>query len=92
VEAVSGLFIEMLLVLPIALYYFFAIADSEVSNMLLNSWDLNVWLIFAGVITALPLIFFGQAALRLPLSTLGFFQYIAPSLLSSLQYFYMTKH
>lgn len=81
VEALTGLFIETLLVAPVAIYYLVAIADSEYSHMLENSLSLNLWLMFAGVATALPLIFFGQAALRLKLSTLGFFQYLAPSLL-----------
>ena len=81
VESLTGLFIETLLVAPIALYYLLVIADSEYINMLDNDLALNFWLMFAGVVTALPLIFFGQAALRLKLSTLGFFQYLAPSLL-----------
>lgn len=80
-EALTGLFIETLLVAPVALYYLLAFADSETASMLSNSLSLNAWLMFAGVVTALPLICFGQAALRLPLSTLGFFQYLAPSLL-----------
>ena len=81
VEALTGLFIETLLVLPLALFYLYFIADSDTANMLNNNYSLNAWLMFAGVATALPLIFFAQAALRLPLSTLGFFQYLAPSLL-----------
>ena len=81
VESLTGLFIETLLVAPIALYYLVNIADSEYANMLNNSYGLNIWLMLAGVVTAFPLIFFGQAALRLKLSTLGFFQYLAPSLL-----------
>jgi chloramphenicol-sensitive protein RarD len=81
VEALTGLFIETLLVLPLALYYLNFIAQSETVNMLTNSYLLDAWLMFAGVVTALPLLFFAQAALRLPLSTLGFFQYLAPSLL-----------
>ncbi|MCP4322476.1 MAG: EamA family transporter RarD [Alteromonadales bacterium] len=81
VEALTGLFIETLLVAPIAIYYLVKIASSEYANMVDNSLSLNLWLMFAGVATALPLIFFGQAALRLKLSTLGFFQYLAPSLL-----------
>lgn len=81
VESLTGLFIETLLVSPVALYYLFIVADSQYVNMFTNSSSLNFWLMFAGVVTALPLIFFGQAALRLKLSTLGFFQYLAPSLL-----------
>ncbi|GAB2787397.1 EamA family transporter RarD [Streptomyces daliensis] len=34
--------------------------------------------VFSGLATALPLIFFGGAAVRLPLSTLGLLQYLAP--------------
>lgn len=37
-------------------------------------------LLVSGVITGLPLIWFAQAARRLPLSSLAFFQYIAPSI------------
>jgi chloramphenicol-sensitive protein RarD len=36
-------------------------------------------LILAGVVTALPLLWFASAAERLRLSTLGLFQYLAPS-------------
>ncbi|MFD8043793.1 EamA family transporter RarD [Streptomyces chartreusis] len=32
----------------------------------------------AGAVTALPLVFFGAAAIRVPLSTLGLLQYLAP--------------
>ncbi|PKF63342.1 EamA family transporter RarD [Psychromonas sp. psych-6C06] len=81
VESLTGLFIETLLVAPIAIYYLFMFATSDYVNMLNNTLSVNLWLMFAGVVTALPLIFFGQAALRLKLSTLGFFQYLAPSLL-----------
>jgi chloramphenicol-sensitive protein RarD len=34
----------------------------------------------AGLVTAIPLLFFGAAARRLPLSTLGLLQYLAPAL------------
>jgi|SRR5580704_344544 chloramphenicol-sensitive protein RarD len=34
----------------------------------------------SGLVTAIPLLFFGAAARRLPLSTLGFLQFVAPSL------------
>lgn len=38
-------------------------------------------LVASGVATALPLIFFGAAAVRLPLSTIGMMQYIAPTMM-----------
>ncbi|MCP3984614.1 MAG: EamA family transporter RarD [bacterium] len=40
----------------------------------------QVLLLAAGPVTALPLLWFGSAARRLPLSLLGLFQYIAPSM------------
>jgi chloramphenicol-sensitive protein RarD len=37
-------------------------------------------LILAGLVTVLPLVWFNVAAKNLKLSTVGFFQYIAPSM------------
>ncbi|MGR5125887.1 EamA family transporter RarD [Vibrio harveyi] len=81
VEAQTGLFIETLVMLPAAAIYLLFIASSPTSNMLDNPMLLNTLLIAAGVITTLPLLCFTGAATRLKLSTLGFFQYIGPSLM-----------
>jgi len=80
VKAITGLFLETLAVLPIAAIYLIIFAESQTSNLFNNALPLNLLLMLAGIVTAMPLICFGQAALRLPLSTLGFFQYLAPSL------------
>jgi len=37
-------------------------------------------LVLSGVVTALPLLWFAQAVQRLPLSTMGFLQYVSPTL------------
>ena len=37
-------------------------------------------LLFTGIATGLPLLLFGAAARRVPLSSLGFLQYIAPTM------------
>ncbi|MGR5196467.1 EamA family transporter RarD [Vibrio rotiferianus] len=81
VEAQTGLFIETLVLLPAASIFLFFIASTPTSNMFENPWQLNTLLIAAGVITTLPLLCFTGAATRLKLSTLGFFQYIGPSLM-----------
>lgn len=80
-DSLTGLWLEILLLLPFILGWFFFIADSETSNMLTNSWQLNGLLMLAGVITTVPLLFFTGAAKRIRYSTLGFFQYIGPSLM-----------
>jgi chloramphenicol-sensitive protein RarD len=43
----------------------------------LREWGL---LVLSGVVTGLPLIWFVEAGQRMPYSTLGFFQYLAPTL------------
>jgi len=79
VDALSGLFVESLLLIPLALLYWWQFADSASANLLQNTVGLNLWLIAAGVVTTVPLLCFIAAARRLQLSTMGFFQYIGPS-------------
>lgn len=80
-EAQTGLFIETLVMLPAAAIYLLFIADSATSDLAANPMSLNLLLIAAGIVTTLPLLCFTGAATRLKLSTLGFFQYIGPSLM-----------
>ena len=80
-EAQTGLFIETLILLPVAAGNLLFIADSPTSHFTANPIQLNLLLVAAGVITTLPLLCFTGAATRLKLSTLGFFQYIGPSLM-----------
>ena len=81
VDAQTGMLFETLWLLPVAAIYLFGIADSATSHMGSNSWSLNLLLIAAGVVTTIPLLCFTGAATRLRLSTLGFFQYIGPTLM-----------
>ncbi|EKE75894.1 EamA family transporter RarD [Gallaecimonas xiamenensis] len=78
VDPIAGLFVETLLLLPAALVYLWWL-DSP-TGMSHNTWQLNGLLIAAGVVTTVPLLCFIAAARHLPLSVLGFFQYIGPSL------------
>ncbi|NOJ11031.1 EamA family transporter RarD [Vibrio splendidus] len=80
-EAQTGLFIETLVMLPLAATYLLFIADSPTSDFSMNPMQFNLLLVAAGVITTIPLLCFTGAATRLKLSTLGFFQYIGPSLM-----------
>ena len=43
-----------------------------------QSW--RRWLAISGAVTAAPLVFFASATRRLPLTAIGIFQYISPSL------------
>ena len=81
VDAQTGMLFETLWLLAVDAIYLFGKADSPTSHMGQNSWALNVLLMAAGVVTTIPLLCFTGAATRLRLSTLGFFQYIGPTLM-----------
>ena len=80
VDSMPGLLIESCIMLPFALLYW-CIMDTSSGNMLVNSVDLNIILLLAGVVTTAPLLCFTAAARRIRYTTLGFFQYIGPSLM-----------
>ncbi len=80
VDSMPGLLIESCIMLPFALLYWL-VMDTSSGNMLANSIDLNITLLLAGVVTTAPLLCFTAAARRIRYTTLGFFQYIGPSLM-----------
>lgn len=81
VDSISGLWLETAILAPIMLVYLVQFADSAATDMTQNTWQLNVLLVCAGLVTTIPLLCFTAAAQRIRYSTLGFFQYIAPSLM-----------
>ncbi|CUS47896.1 MAG: chloramphenicol sensitivity protein RarD [Idiomarinaceae bacterium HL-53] len=81
VDSLTGLWLEVTILLPVMLFYFSMFAQSDASNLMLNTWQLNLLLMMAGVITTVPLLCFTAATQRLRYSTMGFFQYIGPSLM-----------
>ncbi|MGV3345468.1 EamA family transporter RarD [Enterobacteriaceae bacterium LUAb1] len=81
VDAQTGMLIETSWLLPLAAIYLFSIADTSTSHLSHNSISLNLTLIAAGIITTIPLMLFTAAAVRMRLSTLGFFQYLGPTLM-----------
>ncbi|WP_105214610.1 EamA family transporter RarD [Pseudoalteromonas sp. T1lg22] len=81
VESLPGLLLEALILLPAALIYWYLMTPTASSDLTSNSWQLNLLLISAGVVTTLPLLCFTAAAKRLQYTTIGFFQYIGPSLM-----------
>jgi chloramphenicol-sensitive protein RarD len=81
VDAQSGMLIETLWLFPLAAIYLFGFADSATSHLSANPLSLNLKLIAAGIVTTIPLMLFAAACSRLRLSTVGFFQYLGPTLM-----------
>ena len=75
-----GLLWETLLLITPALLYFAWIVGQGTSQFLHGSVQIDLLLLLAGLVTVLPLIGFNIAAQNLSLTTLGFFQYLAPSI------------
>jgi chloramphenicol-sensitive protein RarD len=78
-DGLSGLFLETLLLFPIALAAIFWLIATGASHFL-GTRDITLLLIASGVATALPLMAFAGAARRLRLATLGFLMYLNPSI------------
>ncbi len=80
VDPVSSLSIETALLTPVAAAVMIWLGATGAATLTTEGPG-HFWIMAAsGVITAVPLIFFGAAARRLPLSTIGLLQYLAPIL------------
>ncbi len=80
VGALTGLTVETSLLLPFAAAYVVRVWSERSGHFLMGDLRLDLLLLLAGPATAIPLLLFTGAARRLPLSTLGFLQYLSPSI------------
>ncbi|WP_434457009.1 EamA family transporter RarD [Stutzerimonas urumqiensis] len=81
VAALPGLVVETWLLLPLALGWLLLSGHGASASAFTLTQPQAIWLIAAGPITLIPLLCFNAAARHLPYSTLGFLQYIAPTLI-----------
>jgi chloramphenicol-sensitive protein RarD len=79
VDALLGLSIETFVLAPVALGYLAVLLHRGASAFGQVSRTVDLLLLASGVVTAVPLLCFGQAARQLRLSTLGVLQYLAPT-------------
>jgi chloramphenicol-sensitive protein RarD len=75
-----GLLWETVLMVGPAVAYLIWLSSQGGHQFLNSSVSVDILLIGSGLATILPLIWFNMAAKKLPLSILGFFQYLAPSM------------
>jgi chloramphenicol-sensitive protein RarD len=80
VEPLVGLTVETLLLAPFALGYLVWLHQAGTGVFLANSTRLDILIPMAGIVTAIPLLLFAAAAKRLRLATVGFLQYITPTM------------
>ncbi|MFJ3956028.1 EamA family transporter RarD [Arthrobacter sp. NPDC090010] len=80
VDSVTSLSVETLVLAPFAAVTMVALSMNQAAT-LTGYGSGHFWLMAAsGAVTAVPLVFFGASAARLPLTTIGMLQYLAPTL------------
>lgn len=79
IDAQAGLLVECLLLVPFGLAWVLWLHHTG-SGVAFNSPANTAWALLNGPATVLPLALFAWSARRLPLSTIGFIQFLAPTL------------
>lgn len=91
IDALGGLFVETLLLFPLASWHLLAKGLAHTGAFLSAGWGTSLLLSLSGLFTVLPLLWFTLAARSLPLSTVGILQYLAPSLHFTLAVFFFKE-
>ncbi|WP_229677497.1 EamA family transporter RarD [Enterococcus wangshanyuanii] len=78
VSSYTGLTIETFVILPLALIYLVFFSKQGFMNYEVST---NMLLVGAGVVTAIPLLLFAEAAKKISYIILGFIQYVGPTLM-----------
>lgn len=80
VSATASLTAETLVVAPLALGYLVWLESTGRGTLFTEGPTHTALLVLSGLITTIPLLLFGMAAKRLPLSTVGMIQYMTPTM------------
>ncbi len=80
VDSILGLLLETLFVLPFALLFLAYLGITDQHSFSTGSLHTDLFLLGSGIATALPLLWFGIGAQKIPLYMVGFLQYISPTI------------
>jgi len=78
--SIIGLTTETMIIAPMALGYIVYKQVEGTSSLIALPFNVLILVVLTGVVTAIPLLLFAQAAKCVPLSTIGFIQYLSPSI------------
>lgn len=87
VNAINGFLVETAILMPVALLYLLVLEADAGGQFGHAGLALSLLLVLGGVVTAVPLSLFAAGVQRIPLTTLGFLQYLSPSLVFLLALF-----
>ena len=92
VKALPGLVVETWMLVPIAIAWLLFNPSATSAQAAFWTTSEAWWLVAAGPVTLVPLVCFNAAARHLPYTTLGFLQYIAPTLVLLLAVLLFGEH
>jgi len=90
VEAISGLFIETLLLVPLAVIFYITTDNLQISYDITHL-NLVYLMMGLGIISTIPLILFNIATRLIRYSTIGFIQYIEPTIVFFLAVYFFNE-
>ena len=90
IPALQSFTLESAIVMPVALVQLAAVASMGPLMLFSGVFETTV-LIGFGILTAIPLILFGAAASRIPLASIGFIQYLTPTMQFLIAYFILLE-
>ena len=80
VDSILGLLLETLFILPFAILFLAYLGVNDQQSFSAGSLKNDLFLIGSGIATAVPLLWFGIGAQKIPLYMVGFLQYISPTI------------
>lgn len=92
VSAISSLSVETAVLAPLAAVVMLVLTFTGTATLGTEGGAHFWWMAASGVITAVPLLFFGASARRLPMTTIGLLQYFAPVLQFLIAVLFLGEH
>jgi len=80
-DSINSIMIETMTLSVIGITFLITLGINGKGHFLAHSTNTDIYLIISGIVTMLPLFLFSEGARRIPLSSVGFLQYFAPTLM-----------
>ena len=80
-DSINSIMIETMVISIIGVGYLVVLGIQGSGHFLSHSFKTDTFLVVSGFVTKLPLFLFAEGARRIPLASVGFLQYFAPSLM-----------
>ena len=80
IDSFNGLLMEIIIAIPFTIAFFIWKFNAGENAFFVFDWQLNSLLMLTGIITIVPMALFAASVKKVNLSTIGFIQYLAPSI------------